>query len=53
LFKAGEILGQTLLSWHNIAFYQDLMAHLRNAITQGRFQEVREDLRQRWGYPPL
>jgi queuine tRNA-ribosyltransferase len=32
LFKAGELLGQVLLSWHNIAYYQFLMARLRDAI---------------------
>jgi queuine tRNA-ribosyltransferase len=36
LFKAGELTGQTLLSWHNIAYYQGLMARLRDAIAGGR-----------------
>jgi queuine tRNA-ribosyltransferase len=36
LFKAGELLGQVLLSWHNVAYYQFLMARLRSAITDGR-----------------
>jgi queuine tRNA-ribosyltransferase len=31
LFKAGELLGQVLLSWHNVAYYQFLMARLRDA----------------------
>jgi queuine tRNA-ribosyltransferase len=52
LFKAEEILGQTLLSWHNLGFYQDLMAHLRVAIAGGRFSEVRQALRVRWGIDP-
>jgi queuine tRNA-ribosyltransferase len=36
LVKSDEILGQVLLSWHNIAFYQALMAAMRAAITEGR-----------------
>lgn len=35
LFKAKEMLGATLLSWHNVNFYQRLMADLRGAITAG------------------
>jgi queuine tRNA-ribosyltransferase len=49
LFKAEEMLGQTLLSWHNIAFYQALMAEIRASITQNRFEQLRQDLRSRWG----
>ena len=32
---AKEILGATLLSWHNLHYYQDLMRGLRNAIAEG------------------
>lgn len=32
LVKAGEILGSMLLTWHNLTYYQDLMAMLRMAI---------------------
>jgi queuine tRNA-ribosyltransferase len=42
LFKAGELLGQTLLSWHNVAYYQSLMARLRAAIAEGRLGEFRQ-----------
>ncbi len=41
LIKADEILGQVLLSWHNIAFYQALTAAMREAITEGRFEAFR------------
>ncbi len=30
-----EILGTTLLTWHNLHYYQDLMRGLRNAIAEG------------------
>jgi queuine tRNA-ribosyltransferase len=35
LFKCREILGYTLLTWHNLHTYQDLMAGLRDAIGAG------------------
>ncbi len=35
LIKADEILGMMLLTWHNVAFYQQLMAGLRDAIRSG------------------
>jgi queuine tRNA-ribosyltransferase len=42
LMKAEEILGQVLLSWHNIAFYQALTAAMRDAIAEGRFEAWRK-----------
>ncbi|MFZ6761090.1 tRNA guanosine(34) transglycosylase Tgt [Pseudoroseomonas sp. WGS1072] len=38
LFKAGEMLGPILLTWHNIRYYQRLMQRLREAILAGRFE---------------
>ncbi len=35
--KANEIIASMLLTWHNLTFYQDLMAGLRAAIAQGSF----------------
>ena len=32
-----------LLSWHNIAFYQALMAAMREAIAERRFEAFRRD----------
>jgi queuine tRNA-ribosyltransferase len=43
LVKSEEILGQVLLSWHNIAFYQALMAAMRAAITERRFEAFRRE----------
>ena len=34
--KSGEMIAAMLLTWHNLAFYQDLMAELRDAIAVGR-----------------
>jgi queuine tRNA-ribosyltransferase len=35
LWRAGEMLGQMLLTWHNLHYYQQLMAGLRQAIAAG------------------
>jgi queuine tRNA-ribosyltransferase len=49
LFKSGEILGQVLLSWHNLAFFQDLMRTMRGALREGRFEAFRSDFAARHG----
>jgi len=36
LWRAQEILGQMLLTWHNLHYYQQLMADLRAAIADAR-----------------
>ncbi len=38
LLKCDEMLGPILLTWHNIQYYQDLMARMRDAILEGRFE---------------
>jgi queuine tRNA-ribosyltransferase len=43
LVRSDEILGQVLLSWHNLAFFQTLMAGIRSAIAEGRFAAFRSD----------
>jgi queuine tRNA-ribosyltransferase len=37
LFKAQEMLGPMLLTWHNLQYYQDLMREVRAAIEEQRF----------------
>jgi queuine tRNA-ribosyltransferase len=37
LVKSQEFLGAMLLSWANVAFYQQLMDAMRTAIAEGRF----------------
>ena len=37
LFKADEVQGLMLLTWHNLQYYQSLMAAMREAIAAGRF----------------
>ncbi len=38
LFRSDEILGLMLLTEHNLTYYQDLMAGLRDAISAGKLQ---------------
>ncbi|MEO9212604.1 MAG: tRNA guanosine(34) transglycosylase Tgt, partial [Caulobacteraceae bacterium] len=47
LVKSGEILGQVLLSWHNLALFQAVMAELREAIGEGRLGVWRHAFRAR------
>ena len=39
IVRADEILGAVLLSWHNLHYYQSLMANMRAAVIEGRFAE--------------
>ena len=48
LFRCEEMLGPMLLTWHNIQYYQDLMAGQRAAIAEGRLAEHADAVRARW-----
>jgi queuine tRNA-ribosyltransferase len=48
LFKAEEMLGPMLLTWHNLTYYQDLMHGLRAAILAGRLAEHAAALHAGW-----
>jgi queuine tRNA-ribosyltransferase len=54
--KANEIVASILLTWHNLTYYQDLMAGLRSAIAAGTAQDfARNSLRNssaETGTPP-
>jgi queuine tRNA-ribosyltransferase len=39
LHRCGEYLGAMLLTWNNLAFYQDLMAAMRKAILDDRLED--------------
>lgn len=43
LFNAGEMLGPTLTSIHNLRFFQRLMARVRELVRAGRLADVVED----------
>lgn len=51
LFLADEMLGPTLLSLHNVAFYCRLTAQACQAIRAGRFAEFHAASLARWGAP--
>ncbi|MEM7491754.1 MAG: tRNA guanosine(34) transglycosylase Tgt [Pseudomonadota bacterium] len=48
LIRSGEYLGSMVLSWHNTAFFQALMAEIRSAIKEQRFEAFRADMFARW-----
>lgn len=39
VFRSQEIISSMLLTWHNLHYFQDLMAGMREAIAQARFAE--------------
>jgi len=43
VFRAGEIISSMLLTWHNLHYYQELMAGMRAAIAEGRFGAFEAD----------
>ena len=44
LLKSGEMPGCRLMVLHNLYFYNNLMAEIREAIEQGRFKEFKKGL---------
>jgi queuine tRNA-ribosyltransferase len=48
LTKANELLGQVLLSTINLAYYQTLMAGMREAIAAGRFTDFKAATKALW-----
>ena len=56
LVKAGEMLGAMLLTWHNLHYYQELMAGLRAAIESGGLEDFAggfAEARAQGDIPPL
>ena len=50
LFKAGEVLGPRLASYHNLYFLLKLMEGARQAIEEDRFGDYRREFLDRQGY---
>src|SRR3954464_7934206 len=48
LVRSGETLGAMLLSEINIAYYQELMRGIREAIARATFQPFRQSVRAGW-----
>ena len=56
VFKAGEIISSMLLTWHNLYYYQELMAAIRAAIEAGEVEMFAESFhraRAEGDIPPL
>src|SRR5208283_4639942 len=49
LMRCEEILGMMLLTWVNLAYYQELMAGMRAAIAEGSFEDFRRQTKEDWG----
>ena len=47
VFRAGEIISSMLLTWHNLHYYQELMAGIRAAISDGKFTAFEADFHAR------
>jgi queuine tRNA-ribosyltransferase len=43
LVRSNEILGSVLMTWHNLTYFQDLMAGMRAAIAEGRLAAFAAD----------
>jgi queuine tRNA-ribosyltransferase len=48
LLRANEALGGMLLSWHNLAYYQELMQGIRKAIAEDRFADFMGETTEMW-----
>ena len=56
LVKSQEALGAMLLTWNNLAYYQRLMRHLRDAIEAGAFADRAAAISEGWArgdLPPI
>jgi queuine tRNA-ribosyltransferase len=52
LVRSNETLGAMLLSFANVAFYQELMTKAREAIVEGRFTSFVGDVQRRYASAP-
>ena len=48
LFKNNEILSSMLASYHNLYFLNNMMNEIRDAISNGKFYEYRENFLKKW-----
>jgi len=48
LVKSNELLGAMLLTWNNLAYYQNLMQDIRTSIEAGRFSERAGEIQEAW-----
>jgi queuine tRNA-ribosyltransferase len=53
LFKADEMLGPILLTWHNLTFYQQLMQGIREAIANQRLEAFAKTFLEKYKNPTV
>jgi len=53
LVRSNESLGGMLLTWNNLAYYQSLMAGIRQAIGEGRFADFSAETTETWALGDL
>jgi len=53
LLNAGEMLAMRLLVLHNLYFYNELMARIRQALDEDRFEPFRQEYSEKLGKPAL
>ncbi len=51
LLNAGEMLAMRLLVLHNLYFYNELLARIRQALDEGRFEQFRKEYSEKLGKP--
>ena len=51
LIRSNELLGAMVLSWHNIAYFEDLMSRIRASIAAGTFETFVAEFRANWSKP--
>ena len=51
LIRSNELLGAMILSWHNIAYFEDLMSRIRGSIRAGQYGQFVQDFRKNWSVP--
>jgi len=47
VFRSGEMISAMLLTWHNLSYYQTLMAEMRAAISAGQFDAFEAEFHAR------
>ena len=46
VFRSNEMISGMLLTWHNLQYFQDIMAGMRGAIAEGRFEAWEKDFHE-------
>ena len=50
LIKSKEILGASLLTWHNLSFYMNLVKRARESIISNSFKEFEKNFLKKYNF---